>query len=141
MWRRMSWPSGTGSAFSRASSTRRARIDGRTLLKRTFDTDLRVCVRCGGRLTIRAVVTEPAAIASALISVGVEIHAAQLVFLLPVVVAVGCAGKGPQRDAEVALAVLDDPPRCALREVSIEDARAERVVRAGSLLVGRTAAA
>ena len=43
-----------------ASSTR---LDRRTLLKRTFDVDLRVCVRCGGRLTLRAVVTAPAAIA------------------------------------------------------------------------------
>ena len=43
-----------------ASSTR---LDWRTLLKRTFDVDLRVCVRCGGRLTLRAVVTAPAAIA------------------------------------------------------------------------------
>ena len=46
-----------------ASSTR---LDWRTLLKRTFDTDLRVCVRCGGRLTVRAVVTAPAAIAKML---------------------------------------------------------------------------
>ena len=43
-----------------------ARIDWRTLLKRTFDTDLRVCVRCGGRLRIRAVVTEPASVAKLL---------------------------------------------------------------------------
>ena len=46
-----------------ASSTR---LDGRTLLKRTFDIDLRVCVRCGGRLTVRAVVTAPTAIATML---------------------------------------------------------------------------
>ena len=46
-----------------ASSTR---LDWRTLLKRTFDIDLRVCVRCGGRLTVRAVVTAPAAIAKML---------------------------------------------------------------------------
>jgi hypothetical protein len=37
-----------------------ARIDWRTLLKRTFDTELRVCARCGGRLVIRAVVTDSA---------------------------------------------------------------------------------
>ena len=43
-----------------------ARIDWRTLLKRTFDTDLRVCVRCGGRLVIRAVVTESASVAKLL---------------------------------------------------------------------------
>ena len=36
-----------------------ARIDWATLLKRTFDVDLKVCVRCGGRLSLRAVVTEP----------------------------------------------------------------------------------
>ena len=46
-----------------ASSTR---LDWRTLLKRTFDIDLRVCVGCGGRLTVRAVVTAPAAIAKML---------------------------------------------------------------------------
>ena len=40
-----------------------SRIDWRTLLKRTFDVDLRVCVRCGGRLEIRAVVTETASVA------------------------------------------------------------------------------
>ena len=43
-----------------------SRLDWRTLLKRTFDVDLRVCVRCGGRLTVRAVVTAPAAIAKRL---------------------------------------------------------------------------
>ena len=46
-----------------ASSTR---LDWRTLSKRTFDIDRRVCVRCGGRLTVRAVVTAPAAIAKML---------------------------------------------------------------------------
>ena len=40
-----------------------SRLDWRTLLKRTFDTDLRVCVRCGGKLTVRAVLTDPAVIA------------------------------------------------------------------------------
>lgn len=39
-----------------------SRLDWRTLLKRTFDTDLRVCVRCGGRLTVRAAVTDPATV-------------------------------------------------------------------------------
>jgi hypothetical protein len=39
-----------------------SRIDWRTLLKRTFDVDLRVCARCGGRVTIRAVVTDPDAV-------------------------------------------------------------------------------
>ena len=43
-----------------------ARIDWRTLLKRTFDTELRVCVRCGGRLVIRAVVTDSASVAKLL---------------------------------------------------------------------------
>ncbi len=42
------------------------RIDWRTLLKRTFDVDLRVCVSCSGRLKIRAMVTEPASIAKLL---------------------------------------------------------------------------
>ena len=43
-----------------------SRLDWRTLLKRTFDTDLRVCVRCGGKLTVRAVLTDPAVIAKML---------------------------------------------------------------------------
>ena len=43
-----------------------ARPDWRTLLKRTFDVDLRVCLRCGGRLTVRAVLTEPASVAKML---------------------------------------------------------------------------
>ncbi len=43
-----------------------ARVDWRTLLKRTFDTELRVCVRCGGRLVIRAVVTDSASVAKLL---------------------------------------------------------------------------
>ena len=43
-----------------------ARIDWRTLLKRTFDTELRVCARCGGRLVVRDVVTEPASVAKLL---------------------------------------------------------------------------
>jgi hypothetical protein len=36
-----------------------AAIDGQSLLRRTFDVDLRVCARCGGRTFVRAVVTEP----------------------------------------------------------------------------------
>lgn len=36
-----------------------SRVDWATLLRRTWDTDVRVCARCGGRLTVRAVVTEP----------------------------------------------------------------------------------
>jgi hypothetical protein len=36
-----------------------SRLDWATLLKRTFDTDIRVCVRCGGRLTVRRIVQDP----------------------------------------------------------------------------------
>ena len=43
-----------------------SRLDWRTLLKRTFDIDLRVCVRCGGRLTVRTMVTAPASAAKML---------------------------------------------------------------------------
>lgn len=43
-----------------------SRLDWRTLLKRTFEVDLRVCVRCGGKLTVRAVLTDPAVIAKML---------------------------------------------------------------------------
>ena len=43
-----------------------SRLDWRTLLKRTFEVDLRVCVRCGGRLTVRAAVTDPATVAKIL---------------------------------------------------------------------------
>ena len=43
-----------------------ARPDWRTLLKGTFDVDLRVCLRCGGSLTVRAVLTEPASVAKML---------------------------------------------------------------------------
>jgi hypothetical protein len=41
-------------------------LDWRTLLKRTFEVDLRVCVRCGGKLTVRAVLTDPATVATTL---------------------------------------------------------------------------
>jgi hypothetical protein len=43
-----------------------SRIDWRSLLKRTFDEDQRVCVRCGGKLTVRAVFTDPASVAKVL---------------------------------------------------------------------------
>ena len=42
------------------------RIEWALLLQRTFDTDVRQCGRCGGRLTVRAVVTEPASAAKIL---------------------------------------------------------------------------
>ena len=43
-----------------------SRLDWATLLKRTFAIHLRLCLRCRGRLLVRAVVTEPAAIAARL---------------------------------------------------------------------------
>jgi hypothetical protein len=43
-----------------------SRLDWATLLKRTFAVDVRVCARCGGPLLVRAVVTDPAAIAARL---------------------------------------------------------------------------
>jgi len=43
-----------------------SRIDWRTLLKRTFEVDLRVCVQCGGKLTVRAVFSDPASVAKLL---------------------------------------------------------------------------
>jgi hypothetical protein len=43
-----------------------SRIDWRSLLKRTFDEDPRVCVRYGGKLTVRAVFTDPASVAKVL---------------------------------------------------------------------------
>lgn len=39
-----------------------SRIDWATLLRRTFDVDVRTCARCGGRVTPRAVVTEPTSV-------------------------------------------------------------------------------
>jgi hypothetical protein len=36
-----------------------SRPDWASLLRRTFDVDIRVCIRCGGSLAVRAVVTEP----------------------------------------------------------------------------------
>ena len=47
-----------------------SRIDRRTLLKRTLQIDLRVCLRCGGRLNIRGLITEPRAIAKMLAALG-----------------------------------------------------------------------
>jgi Putative transposase len=35
------------------------RVDWSTLLRRTFDFDVKSCTKCGGRLEVRAVVTEP----------------------------------------------------------------------------------
>ena len=55
---RTSCRSRTGTESSKASFTPRARAStGAPLLKRTFDVDLRVCVRYGGKLTVRAVFT------------------------------------------------------------------------------------
>ena len=42
------------------------RIEWALLLQRTFDTDVRQCGRCGGRLSVRAVVTDPASAAKIL---------------------------------------------------------------------------
>jgi hypothetical protein len=36
-----------------------SRLDWLSLLRRTFEVDLRACARCGGRLSVRAVITEP----------------------------------------------------------------------------------
>jgi len=43
-----------------------SRRDWATLLRRTFDVDVTSCVACGGRTTVRAVVTDPASIAKLL---------------------------------------------------------------------------
>jgi hypothetical protein len=53
-WNRL----GQGDLYAKTS-----RLDWRTLLRRTFHSDVRVCVRCGGPLEIRAVVTEPSSVA------------------------------------------------------------------------------
>jgi hypothetical protein len=42
---------------SGAHCAAKSRVDWATLLDRTFDTDVRTCVRCGGRLVIRALIT------------------------------------------------------------------------------------
>ena len=39
-----------------------SRVDWATLLRRTFDLDVRICPRCSGRVTVRAVVTDPASV-------------------------------------------------------------------------------
>ena len=43
-----------------------SRLDWATLLRRTFDVDVKSCGACGGRMTVRAVVTDPASIAKLL---------------------------------------------------------------------------
>ena len=43
-----------------------SRVDWATLLRRTFDVDVKACAACGGRMTVRAVVTDPASIAKLL---------------------------------------------------------------------------
>jgi len=43
-----------------------SRLEWATLLRRTFDTDVKTCPHCGDRLVIRAVVTEPESIAKVL---------------------------------------------------------------------------
>jgi hypothetical protein len=43
-----------------------SRVDWATLLRRTFDVDVKSCAACGGRMTVRAVVTDPASIAKLL---------------------------------------------------------------------------
>ena len=40
-----------------------SRVDCATLLRRTFDVDVTRCTGCAGRMTVRAVVTDPASIA------------------------------------------------------------------------------
>jgi hypothetical protein len=53
-WQRL----GDGELYAHSS-----RVDWATLLRRTFATDVRICARCGGNLSVRAVVTDPDAIA------------------------------------------------------------------------------
>ena len=43
-----------------------SRVDWATLLRRTFEVDVKSCAACGGRMTVRAVVTDPASIAKLL---------------------------------------------------------------------------
>ena len=40
-----------------------SRVDWATFLRRTFDVDVKRCPGCGGRMTVRAVVTDAASIA------------------------------------------------------------------------------
>jgi hypothetical protein len=44
------------------------RVDWATLLRRTFDCDVKKCAMCDGRLEVRAVVTAPASTAKILAS-------------------------------------------------------------------------
>jgi hypothetical protein len=44
------------------------RVDWSTLLRRTFEFDVKQCAKCGGRLEVRAVVTAPESIAKILAS-------------------------------------------------------------------------
>ena len=59
-------PSRTGTASSAASSTPRFLAWIGATLRRTFDVDVMSCAACGGRMTLRAVVTDPASIAKLL---------------------------------------------------------------------------
>ncbi len=43
-----------------------SRLDWATLLRRTFEVDVKSCAACEGRMTVRAVVTDPASIAKLL---------------------------------------------------------------------------
>ena len=43
-----------------------SRLDWATLLRRTFDIDVKHCCKCGGRMTVRAVVTDTASISELL---------------------------------------------------------------------------
>ena len=47
-----------------------SRVDWATLLRRTFDVDVKSCAACGGLMTVRAVVTDPASIAKLLGALG-----------------------------------------------------------------------
>jgi hypothetical protein len=40
-----------------------SRVDWALLLRRTFEVDVKCCRTCGGRMTVRAVVTDPVSIA------------------------------------------------------------------------------
>jgi hypothetical protein len=43
-----------------------SRLDWATLLRRTFEVDVKSCGACGGRMTVRTVVTDPPSIAKLL---------------------------------------------------------------------------
>ena len=51
------------------------RVDWATLLRRTFDTDVLHCSRCGGRLRVLGEVTEPAMISVILSTLGLPTEA------------------------------------------------------------------